>query len=74
MLRNPQLGILQLSVFAAPAAVYIPIFYVPLFFQFARSESPVTAATRLLPFVVLTRFPIRAIDRLYRLRPELDMV
>lgn len=53
MLRNPKLGILQLSVFAAPAAVYIPIFYVPLFFQFARSESPVTAATRLLPFVVL---------------------
>ncbi|KAF2878490.1 major facilitator superfamily domain-containing protein [Massariosphaeria phaeospora] len=53
MLRNWKLGILQLTVFAAPAAVYIPIYYLPLFFQFARGESPVEAAVRLLPFVFM---------------------
>lgn len=51
MLRNWKLGILQFATFAAPGAVYIPIYYLPLFFQFARGETPVEAAVRLLPFV-----------------------
>lgn len=53
MLRNWKLGILQFATFAAPGAVYIPIYYIPLFFQFARGESPVQAAVRLLPFVFM---------------------
>lgn len=53
MLRNWKLGILQVAIFSAPAAVYIPIYYIPLFFQFARGESPVEAAVRLLPFVFI---------------------
>ena len=53
MLRNWKLGILQFATFAAPAAVYIPIYYIPLFFQFARGESPVEAAIRLMPFVFM---------------------
>ncbi|KAL8806441.1 MAG: hypothetical protein Q9182_001356 [Xanthomendoza sp. 2 TL-2023] len=53
MLRNWKLGILQVATFSAPAAVYIPIYYIPLFFQFARGESPVEAAVRLLPFVLV---------------------
>ncbi|KAL8952149.1 MAG: hypothetical protein Q9222_001926 [Ikaeria aurantiellina] len=52
MLRNWKLGILQIAIFSAPAAVYIPIYYIPLFFQFARGESPVEAAVRLLPLVL----------------------
>ncbi|CAK1360213.1 uncharacterized protein RHO25_003531 [Cercospora beticola] len=56
MLRNWKLGVLQYSIFSAPAAVYIAIFYVPLFFQFARDESPVEAATKLLPFVIMIAF------------------
>lgn len=51
MLKNCKLWILQFAVFAAPSAVYIPIYYIPLFFQFARGETPVQAAVRLLPFV-----------------------
>ncbi len=51
MLRNWKLGILQVAIFSAPAAVYIPIYYIPLFFQFARGETPVEAAVKLLPFV-----------------------
>ncbi|KAL8848911.1 MAG: hypothetical protein Q9221_006069 [Calogaya cf. arnoldii] len=53
MLRNWKLGILQVAIFSAPAAVYIPIYYIPLFFQFARGEMPVEAAVRLLPFVFM---------------------
>ncbi|KAJ0117000.1 uncharacterized protein J7T55_003415 [Diaporthe amygdali] len=51
MLRNFKLGILQFATFAAASAVYIPIYYIPLYFQFARGESPVEAAIKLLPFV-----------------------
>lgn len=53
MLRNWKLGILQYATFSAAAAVYIPIYYIPLYFQFARGESPVEAAIKLLPFVFM---------------------
>ncbi|KAI4159932.1 MAG: hypothetical protein LQ342_006148 [Letrouitia transgressa] len=52
-LRNWKLGILQVAIFSAPAAVFIPIYYIPLFFQFARGETPVMAAVRLLPFILI---------------------
>ncbi|EAT81571.1 hypothetical protein HBI56_154240 [Parastagonospora nodorum] len=53
MLRNFKLGILQFATFSAGSAVYIPIYYLPLYFQFARGESPVEAAVKLLPFVFM---------------------
>lgn len=53
MLRNWKLGILQVAIFSAPTAVYIPIYYIPLFFQFARGETPLEAAVKLLPFVLI---------------------
>lgn len=53
MLRNFKLGILQVATFSAASAVYIPIYYLPLYFQFARGESPVEAAIKLLPFVFM---------------------
>lgn len=53
MLRNKNLGILQFATFSAASAVYIPIYYIPLYFQFARGESPVDAAVKLLPFVFM---------------------
>lgn len=53
VLRNWKLGILQVAIFSAPAAVSIPIYYIPLFFQFARGESPVEAAVKLLPFALV---------------------
>jgi len=52
-LRNFKLGILQIATFSAASAVYIPIYYLPLYFQFARGETPVEAAIKLLPFVVM---------------------
>jgi MFS family permease len=53
MLRNFKLGILQVATFSAASAVYIPIYYLPLYFQFAKGESPVEAAIKLLPFVCM---------------------
>jgi len=53
LLRNFKLGILQFATFAAASAIYIPIYYIPLYFQFARGESPVEAAIKLLPFVFM---------------------
>lgn len=53
LLKNFKLGILQFATFAAASAVYIPIYYIPLYFQFAKGESPVEAAIRLLPFVFM---------------------
>ncbi|KAK2009491.1 MFS general substrate transporter [Colletotrichum eremochloae] len=53
LLRNFKLGILQVATFSASAAVYIPIYYLPLYFQFARGESPVEAAVKLMPFVAV---------------------
>ncbi|KAK2052495.1 MFS general substrate transporter [Colletotrichum caudatum] len=53
LLRNFKLGILQVATFSASAAVYIPIYYLPLYFQFARGESPVEAAVKLMPFVAM---------------------
>ena len=53
ILWNWKLGVLQVAIFSAPAAVFIPIYYIPLFFQFARGENNVEAAVRLLPFVLI---------------------
>lgn len=53
MLKNFKLGILQFGTFAAAAAGYIPIYYIPLYFQFAKGEAPVEAAVKLLPFVFM---------------------
>ncbi|KAH7024955.1 major facilitator superfamily domain-containing protein [Microdochium trichocladiopsis] len=53
LLKNLKLGALQYATFAGPAAVYIPIYYLPLYFQFARGETAVQAAVRLLPLVFM---------------------
>lgn len=34
----------------------VPTFYIPLYFQFVRGDSPLTAAVRLLPFIAVMVF------------------
>lgn len=53
LLRNLRLNVLQVATFSASTAVYIPIYYMPLYFQFAKGESPVEAAIKLMPFVIM---------------------
>jgi len=37
-------------------ALFIPIYYIPIFFQFTRDDGPLKAAVRLLPFIIITIF------------------
>ena len=39
---------------AAAAGLFVPVYYVPLFFQFTKGDSPIMAAVRLLPFITIT--------------------
>ena len=38
---------------SAGAAIYIAIYYIPIYFQFTRGDSAIQAAVRLLPFVFI---------------------
>lgn len=37
-------------------SLFVPIYYIPIFFQFTRDDGPLKAAVRLLPFIVITIF------------------
>jgi hypothetical protein len=39
-------------------ALFIPIYYIPIFFQFTRDDGALKAAVRLLPFIIITIFCI----------------
>ena len=41
---------------AGGAGIFLPVYFIPLFFQFARDDSPVDAAVRLLPFILVMIF------------------
>lgn len=52
-LRSRTMILLHISTAAAGTALFIPIFYVPLLFQFVRGDSGLQAAVRLLPFIMI---------------------
>ncbi|KAB5513214.1 major facilitator superfamily domain-containing protein [Coniochaeta sp. 2T2.1] len=37
---------------AGGAGIFVPVYFIPLFFQFTRGDDPVRAAVRLLPFIL----------------------
>ncbi|KAL9585335.1 MAG: hypothetical protein Q9212_001594 [Teloschistes hypoglaucus] len=41
---------------AAGGPIFIPVYFIPLFFQFTKGDSPIKAAVRLLPFVCVLVF------------------
>ena len=43
---------------AAGTAIFIPTYFIPLFFQFVRADSAIDAAVRLLPFIILLVFTV----------------
>ncbi|KKY17543.1 putative efflux pump antibiotic resistance [Diplodia seriata] len=53
LLGNWRFIVLQVCAFSGAGVTYIPIYYIPLFFQFARGEASLEAAVRLLPFVFM---------------------
>ncbi|KAJ5889079.1 hypothetical protein N7495_009120 [Penicillium taxi] len=50
-LRNPQLVLLYICMACGGAALFVAIYYIPLYFLFVYGDSGVQAAVRLLPFV-----------------------
>jgi hypothetical protein len=53
-LRSRTMVLLYFTTAAAGTGLAITIYYIPLFFQFTKGDSPIQAAVRLLPFIILT--------------------
>ncbi|KAJ5992170.1 major facilitator superfamily transporter [Penicillium sp. IBT 35674x] len=56
LLRMPIMWLLFALMCAASTCVFIPTFYIPIYCQFVKGDLPLTAAVRLLPFIVLMVF------------------
>ncbi|KAI0532780.1 major facilitator superfamily domain-containing protein [Xylaria digitata] len=57
-LRNRTLILLWISLCAFGGALFVTIYYLPLFFQFVRNDGGVQAAVRLLPFIIFYTFVV----------------
>jgi MFS family permease len=51
--RRTQLALIT-ATGANSATLFVVVYYIPIYFQFAHSDDPVQAAVRLLPFVIVT--------------------
>ncbi|KAJ6110776.1 major facilitator superfamily transporter [Penicillium sp. IBT 16267x] len=56
LLRMPIMWLLFALMCAASTCVFIPTYYIPIYCQFVKGDTPLTAAVRLLPFIVLMVF------------------
>ncbi|KAJ5536079.1 major facilitator superfamily transporter [Penicillium frequentans] len=56
LLRMPIMWLLFALMCAASTCVFIPTYYIPIYCQFVKGDSPLIAAVRLLPFIVLMVF------------------
>ncbi|KAK3342063.1 major facilitator superfamily transporter [Lasiosphaeria hispida] len=53
LLRLREADLLALSTICSNMAIFIPIFYIPVYFQFTRGDSAIEAAVRLLPLIAV---------------------
>ncbi|KAI9653206.1 MAG: hypothetical protein M1831_006164 [Alyxoria varia] len=51
MLGDWEMVILFIESASSVTCVFLPIYFIPLYFQFVRDDAPVEAAVRLLPFI-----------------------
>lgn len=51
LVRSYEMSILFAETSIAIASIIVPIYFIPLFFQFVRGDSALTAGVRILPFV-----------------------
>ena len=56
ILKSRTIVLLYIAHAAAAAAVFVSVYYIPLFFQFTRGDSAIKAAIRLLPFICIMIF------------------
>ncbi|TGO10818.1 hypothetical protein BTUL_0125g00320 [Botrytis tulipae] len=57
-LKSRTMLILFAMTSAGGTAIFIPIYMIPIFFQFTRNDSALEAGVRLLPFIILMIFAI----------------
>ena len=60
LLRNKEALLISLLAATGGAAGFITIYYIPIYFQFARGDNGMEAAVRLLPLIFLLSFTILA--------------
>lgn len=53
MLKSRDMIVLFIQASASNACVFIPVYYIPLYFQFVRNDDPLESAVRLLPYICL---------------------
>jgi hypothetical protein len=53
LLRSRSQGLLNIEMFCFSAAIFVPLYYIPNYFQFVHGDSAIKAAVRLLPFVIV---------------------
>lgn len=52
LMQKPLHVILQLLSFCGFVCIFVPTYYIPLYFQFTRGDTALKAAVRLLPFII----------------------
>jgi MFS family permease len=52
-LKSRSMILLHIATACAATALFVPVFYIPLLFQFVRGDSGLESAVRLLPFILL---------------------
>lgn len=58
LLKNKEAILLFILTATFSSAVFIPIYYIPTYFQFTRGDAPLESAVRLLPLIVFYAFLI----------------
>jgi len=56
LLRHKEAVLLAISIMASNAASFIPIYYIPVYFQFSMGDSPLMAGVHLIPLIVIFSF------------------
>ncbi|THZ18027.1 MFS general substrate transporter [Aureobasidium pullulans] len=58
LLRNQETILLFVLTATFNSAGFVPIYYIPMYFQFTRGDSPLEAGVRLLPLIITITFMI----------------
>lgn len=58
LLKSWELDILFVQIAAGNIAIFIPIYFIPLYFQFVENENALTAGVHLLPFIFFEIFGV----------------
>lgn len=52
ILKDWTLILLNIATAMAAVNIYVPLYYIPIYFQFVQGDSAILAAVRLLPYII----------------------